>query len=124
MSEVQGYISRWAEATFKHNEVGIAAHILSEAMEIYLATGGTPTEVREIAKGVWERGTKEVTAIPEETADLVILALTLAGYLDFDLTVEVIHKMSKNKLRKWGKPNKQGFTEHVREVENGREEAK
>jgi NTP pyrophosphatase (non-canonical NTP hydrolase) len=123
VSEVQGYVSRWAEATFKHNEVGIALHLLSEAVEVAQAAGATADQVKLTVTNTWQGNNRDTTSIPEETADVVILALTLAGYLDFDLAIEIIHKMSKNKLRKWGKPNEQGFTEHVRETD-GREEEK
>ncbi len=113
--ELQDYISNWAESTFTHDPKGIAAHVLSEAVELYLASGGTPSEAVEIAADIPARKltTDGWPSIPEETADVMILAYTMAGYIGFSADKEVWDKMAKNVKRVWGTPNSHGYTEHV-----------
>ncbi len=113
--EIQDYISNWAETTFKHDQKGIAAHLLSEAVELYLASGGTPEDALMIAADIPAR---KLTAsgwpsIPEETADVMILAYTMAGYIGFSADKEIWDKMAKNVKRVWGQPNAHGYTEHL-----------
>lgn len=54
----------------------------------------------------------------EEYADLLILLFGCLGDINrsfSDLLRAVMFKMEKNKKRKWGKPDKDGIIEHVRE---------
>lgn len=123
MDDVQADIHDWAERTFRHNAVGIAAHLLAEATELYLAAGGDPNEAYEIVAVELRRDKYAMTSdeyartegVREETADVSILALTMAGFQGFSASQAVEGKMARNKARRWGEPNQHGFTEHVRE---------
>jgi NTP pyrophosphatase (non-canonical NTP hydrolase) len=49
----------------------------------------------------------------EELADIVIVALNLAGQMGFDMEYEVLRKMEINKKRMWSKPDSQGVIHHI-----------
>lgn len=112
MSELQDMVTEWAEDTFpKHTTHSIAAHLLSEAAGLFMATGGTALQASYVA---YTAKPKRITDVEEETADVDILALALAGHLHFDLERSVRMKMEINKIRKWqSEPNSLGFVEHV-----------
>lgn len=110
MDGLQYNIHSWAERTFIHDQLGIAAHILSEAAELYKAAGGSEVDAQMI---VLKAHRKSESSIPEETADIVILSMTMAGFKGFSLDEQVRAKMEVNYSRKWGEANELGFTEHA-----------
>ncbi len=116
MDEVQQDISQWAEETFEHDELGICAHMLAEAAEAYFVAGGAwPTANSIIHHAYRDKIHDKEANLPEEAADVCILAMCLAGYQGFSLNGMVEAKMYRNRKRDWGEPNELGFTEHTRE---------
>lgn len=85
----------WAAETFPTSTAHTAiAHLASEVEELHLSPD------------------------PEEFADCMILLLQaahLSGLSASQLLAECEKKHAKNKARKWGKPNAEGFVEHVEE---------
>jgi len=65
----------------------------------------------------FEKEVKELLASgkPEEVADCVLLLIHYAFKKNFSLYQEIMKKFEVNQNRKWGKPDKDGVTEHVRE---------
>jgi NTP pyrophosphatase (non-canonical NTP hydrolase) len=113
MNAMQDKISKWAESTFDHNERGIALHLLREAIELCLQVDGIEDDEIRDAVDITFRKWRQ-TSISEETADVTILALAMAGYLGFDLEMAVGAKHAVNIVRTWGEPDGQGITEHMR----------
>lgn len=60
---------------------------------------------QEVGASVWMRGT------------VLSLLLLLASKHNVDLYEAAWNKLEKNKKRKWGKPNAEGYVEHVEEGE-------
>lgn len=117
--ETQESIGEWAEATFEHTERTIALHLLSEAVELCMGTRATFKEMSDVLnytvskpKTTWPPG------VPDNSADVVILARALANFNGFDLEQEVATKMAVNRGRKWGERNVVGFREHVEKAGN------
>lgn len=83
-------IRTWQRATFPHaTPMSAAAHLLSEAKELYANPSDT-----------------------EEMADVFMLLVCIAG--DADLLAAARRKLEINKSRAWGERNEQGFVEHIR----------
>lgn len=87
-------VVEWANATFPNSVPSSkVAHLHKEVCELLQ----TPTD-------------------GEEMADVVILVAHLAAGCGVNLRDEIAKKLAKNRLRKWGEPDKDGVIEHVREA--------
>ena len=116
MQELQDDISAWAESTFKHTERGIVLHLLREAVELCAAVGVSWRDItNSVASELVKKDNGGLKTVEEETADVTILALAMAGYCGFSLEDAVIAKHAVNQSRRWGQPDEQGITEHVEE---------
>lgn len=117
MNRTQAGVSDWAESIFiadkAHDELSIAAHLLSEAMAVYMAAGGELSMAQSIVSTEWMKGPRKHDELPVKTADVAILAFTMAGYMRFSLYVQVRAKMALNRIRKWGRRGLLGFAEHT-----------
>ena len=106
-------VSTWAERTFEHTEVGIARHLVEEAIEVLMATGVSQDEAKCYVEEAFNRASKiESRSIEEESADVFILLLTLAGYVHFDLDAALRQKHMINLRRNWAK-GETGLTHHL-----------
>lgn len=83
----------WANQTFgKYQTVnGILNHLIKEVMEFL------------------------TTQEPDEAADIVLLLCQHAHEKGYDLLLEARKKHEINLKRKWGKPDKNGVIEHIRD---------
>jgi NTP pyrophosphatase (non-canonical NTP hydrolase) len=87
-------------------------HLKSEMRElekcvgniIWAVTTGQPEDYRR----------RRVQEIGEELADMFLLMLAIASGEDINMGVEVVKKFAINQDRNWGKPNAEGFVEHIR----------
>lgn len=88
--------TKWAMSVFTHATISSKlAHLRSELDEI-------------------EKKPEDI----EEWADVMLLylgAAQLAGHSIGNIFLAAQKKAEKNKKRKWGNPNKEGYVEHVRE---------
>jgi len=88
-------IREWQNVTFPQATPASASkHLLKEAHELVAA----PTD-------------------PEEMADILLLIIGVANKAGVDLVEAAAAKLAKNKARKWGPVNAEGFVEHVRTPE-------
>jgi len=93
---VQKMVTDWSEKTFpKSTPKSILAHLKKEVKELSDAV-------------LWKKG-----STGEEAADCVLLLMHLCRKGGISLYAEVEKKFAKNQKRTWGKPNKQGFQEHI-----------
>jgi len=103
LQELQNDIHQWADKTFgKERETISAAYHLKK-------------EINELIESL--ESDRLDTDTPEEFADCFILILNTAskyGMTTHDLIRKSKWKMSKNKLRQWGKPDENGVVEHIR----------
>ena len=91
-------IREWQDATFPTATAASAAkHLLSEAHELV----AQPTD-------------------PEEMADIFLLVIAVANKAGVNLAEAAAAKLAKNKARKWGKPNADGYVEHVKDDDAAR----
>ena len=122
MDEVQYHVSRWAEETFNHDMLSIAAHGLAEAIAVYKAAGGRSTDIKDIVHHEWAKPRERLDVL-EKSADVAILMLCLAGYMGYSLRAQVEAKLDINRLRVWPDRNAErgtlGFREHIKETNNG-----
>lgn len=94
--DVQKIVNEWQNKTFpKSTAKSAMAHL--------------KREIRELSKALKSGGNYR-----EEAADCGLLLLAVCGKKGFSLYDEIERKFAKNQKRKWGKPNKAGFQEHVR----------
>lgn len=91
-------VRAWAALTFPDQKpLGIARHLENEIGELLTALEDpTPTNVRE------------------ELADVALLVLDLAGFLEIDLEAAIREKFAVIRSRTWGEENEAGFHEHDR----------
>ena len=90
-------------------------YLFDEIMEWKRATFPAETQASALAHFMAEAS--ELEACPsdgEEIADCVMLLLSLAAHAGVSLKDEMRAKLEKNRRRKWGEPNADGFQEHVR----------
>ena len=88
-------VRQWQVETFPQaTPQSISAHLLSEA--------------RELAENPTDR---------MEMADVLMLLSGLAKHTGVDLASAVREKLAICRARQWGRPNAQGFVEHVRDWE-------
>lgn len=93
----------------------IGLHLLSEVVEMLKVIGDV--DIEEIAWTVNDAWQKEPTnKLPKELADVAILTFNLASYSAIELAVWVHIVTIDNKARSWGRPNKQGYVEHLKIV--------
>ena len=95
-------IMKWSDSTFGEMQKtpGMVAHLKKEVIELE----------KEVTQD------DNILGIQIELADCLMLLLDIASHSDIDaesLLFEVEHKLSINKLRKWGKPNVDGSIEHI-----------
>lgn len=97
INDLQHDLKCWTEKQFpQRNTNGICAHLRKETAEV-------------------EKSPKDVI----EYADCMMLLLDAASYNGIhasDILSACYKKLDINKSRKWGKPNAQGFTEHVKDL--------
>ncbi len=89
--------------------------LFSEVAEFSIATFPTAT-LKSVATHI-RREARELLRKPsdgEETADIVTLCIGMAARQGIDLKAEITAKLAKNRLRKWGAPDKDGVVEHIR----------
>lgn len=92
MREIISEINLWQDKVFTQSTAeSTATHLLMEANELY----DDPYDEGEIA-------------------DIFILLAAVAHKTNVDIEAAVERKMAINRLRTWGKPDKQGVVEHVR----------
>lgn len=79
-----------------------------------------PTSTAESILLHLNKEVKELTEShsPEEGADCFILLCHHANKCGYNLLEEAIKKMKINRKRKWGKPDKDGIIEHIKEEIN------
>lgn len=93
LESVLAEVYEWQKVTFPQaTHHSKAAHLLAEAREL----AADPTSRKEMA-------------------DVLMLLSGLALGQDISLADAVAAKMVTNRTRTWGKPNEQGYVEHVRE---------
>ncbi len=94
--DVQKIVNEWQKVTFpKSTPSSVLKHLKKEVRELALAV-------------------KSGRGVGEESADCILLLMSLCGKHGVSLYDEVERKFAVNQKRKWGKPNRQGFQEHVR----------
>lgn len=90
--QFQREVSTWAQETFPNQTpASKLAHLCDEVEELKLCPDDG-----------------------EEMADIFILLLNLAEMNGFDLMHEARAKMTKNRARKWGKPDERGVCKHIK----------
>lgn len=103
--EWQRGIGEWGDATFPSHHAadgrplpaGPVYHLVKEAEELRLAH-----ELDE-------------AKVPDEVADVIILALTIAHLYGFSAEDAVAAKMERNRRRRWGPPDEHGACQHLGE---------
>lgn len=114
LDEWQATIHKWANATFQHDQYGIAKHTVREVVELASAVGVSEEDIlANVKKALEDLRAKPTKRIGEESADVLILLLSLAGYEDFNLAHALLAKYRINLEREWGKRDKLGVSEHV-----------
>ena len=99
---VQKMVTDWSERTFPTSTPeSIYKHLKKEVRELGLA-------LKDPCKARRKRN------MGEESADCILLLMHLNRKLGNSVYAEVEKKFGINTKRKWGKPNKDGFQEHVR----------
>lgn len=98
---VQKMVTDWSERTFPAST--------PESVYKHLKK-----EVRELGLAMKFKGKRRKRNVGEESADCILLLLHLNRKLGNSVYAEVEKKFGVNTRRKWGKPNKDGFQEHVR----------
>jgi NTP pyrophosphatase (non-canonical NTP hydrolase) len=97
LKNIQDGIKTWADAKIPDRTPdGQMLHLEKELNEL---------------KVEWE--VQDLDKAKEELADIVIVALNLAGQMGFDMEYEVLRKMEINKKRMWSKPDSQGVIHHI-----------
>ena len=92
-----------------------------DALQLECGTWADKTFPTNTQQSIINHLKKEVTqelhpdCEPDELADCILLLIHLAHKRGLSLYDEVRKKFEINKARKWGKPNEQGFVEHIRE---------
>jgi NTP pyrophosphatase (non-canonical NTP hydrolase) len=112
-------ISEWSDSTFgdAQRNPGIVYHLKMEADELIEALDKSALLGADLSVGIGEYG-RQVKKTKMEFADCFMLLLDSASH--FHLSAEELiettrKKLEINKKRKWGKPDKNGVVEHIRE---------
>jgi NTP pyrophosphatase (non-canonical NTP hydrolase) len=102
MDALQKMVTDWSEATFPASTLdSIYKHLKKEVKEL-----GDAYRIPNKARRKRNSG--------EEAADCVLLIMHLCRKQGISLYEEIEKKFGVNVKRKWGKPNRYGFQEHVR----------
>jgi NTP pyrophosphatase (non-canonical NTP hydrolase) len=108
LRELQAEICAWDTLTFPESTLcGKANHCIRECTELADALRGT---IRYELDG-WEM------EVLEEFADIFILMSSWSGKQGYSLEEHIAGKMEENRRRQWGKPDKEGVIEHIKEGE-------
>ncbi len=92
----QKFHGQWSDETFgKRNPTAPLYHLKKEVNELIEA----PYDIEEYADGFL----------------LLIDAARIAGHTMEDIGLAMMDKFDKNRHRKWGKPDKNGAVEHIRD---------
>lgn len=71
-------------------------------------------EVKELRQSIYSNPTRE--SQEGELADVFLLLAGVAHLLELDLEKAVEEKMTINRRRVWGHPDKDGVVEHIKEI--------
>jgi len=114
MQKLMDEIAEWSDKTFgtRQRNPAILYHLKKEVPELIQAIKKFQKE-NELDKAI-----KNIKNVKSEYADCMMLLLDSAYH--FGLTAEKLflatkEKLEINKKRKWGKPDKNGVVEHVKE---------
>lgn len=111
-------VSEWSDnqfndGVFNHERsLSISFHLQKEAKELTEALS-----IFFLGKEVDDHA-KNLIDIGEELADVFMLLLdctTHMGYDADDLVTAAFNKLEVNRQRKWGKPDKNGVVEHIKD---------
>ena len=115
IQELQNKIKEWSDNQFSE---GIFTH-----ERVLPITHHLKKEVQELIDELVNAGNGDLdnynyNRVKEEYADCFILLLDSASH--FDLSVKDLYKASmdkleENKKRRWGKPDKNGVVEHIKD---------
>ena len=117
MNELQALmneISRWSDETFdngnfsRSRSLSISHHLQKESIELTKAISTCQKIDCYDTRG----------SVHEELADVFMLLLDTATHFGVnanELLTITHNKLSVNKKRKWGQPDKNGVVEHIRE---------
>jgi NTP pyrophosphatase (non-canonical NTP hydrolase) len=96
LSIIQEDIKVWADAKIPQRTVaGQLIHLQNELNELM---------------DEWK--TQDLEKFKEELADVVIVAINIAGQANIDLEAQIMRKMEINKNRTWSAPDKDGVIHH------------
>ena len=119
LQELMDEIREFSDATFGNGQrtSAILHHLKKEVPELIEAFEKEKTAGADDSVGVGEFSRK-VSQTKMEFADCFMLLLDAASH--YDLTAEelievTVTKLEINRQRKWGKPDKNGVVEHIRE---------
>lgn len=102
LDRLVGEISDWQQKTFPGaTPHSTATHLLKEA--------------KELLEEIDLEGHSNWLNLREEIADVFHMLIAVANACDVNLLMATRAKFEKNKLRVWGKPDKDGVVEHVAE---------
>lgn len=102
-------ISEWSNATFGNGQrtIPIAYHLKKE--------------INELIKALEKETSKQVINEFSDCFTLLFDCASHYGLKAHDIWLFCQQKLEINKLRKWGKPDKNGVVEHIKEVlKNGK----
>lgn len=123
MNELQtlmNNIAEWSDATFGDGQrnPAIVHHLKKEVEELIEALNKTDALYADDSVGVGEFE-RQVNRTKMEFADCFMLLLDSAHHFGISsdgLIALTRKKLDINKARKWGKPDKNGVVEHIRDV--------
>lgn len=72
-------------------------------------------EADELIKAIEIGGAARDITINNEIADVMILLIAVADREHRDILLATDYKMNINEARKWGKPDSEGVTHHIKE---------
>jgi len=120
LQQLMNDISDWSNATFgdKQRNPAIVHHLKKEVDELIEALNKSEAMAFDDSIGIGEFG-RQVEKTQMEFADCFMLLLDSASH--FHITAEQLiefarEKLEINKIRKWGKPDKNGVVEHIKET--------
>lgn len=96
--DMQRIVGDWQDRTFPE-------------ATIYSASRHLRAEVVELIEAINIDGEH----IVEEIADVQLLLIAVANKAGVDIAGATAVKFAVNQARRWGKPNAEGYTEHVRD---------
>ena len=117
LQKLMNYISEWSDKTFGNGQrnPAIVYHLKKEVNELIDAIEKTNALGGDPSIGVGEFG-RQRTVTRVEYADCLMLLLDSAHHFGIsakELLSVTRGKLEINKVRKWGKPDKNGVVEHI-----------